>query len=171
MTPPTLHTERLTLKALGEEHFAPLAEFYASERSRFVGGPDTAERTWRTLASEIGHWTLRGYGRFAVEDTKTGAMVGLVGPWYPEGWPEPELGWDLMNGFEGKGYATEAAHAARAWAYAEKGWTTAISLTADGNDGSARVAQRLGCAHDGRFIHEVHGDMNVWRHPSPQELS
>lgn len=171
MTPPTLNTERLTLTALGEQHFEPLAAFYASERSRFVGGPDTAERTWRTLAAEIGHWTLRGYGRFAVELKATGQMVGLVGPWNPHGWPEAELGWDLMNGFEGKGYASEAAIAARAWAYAEKGWTTAISLIADGNIPSARLAQRLGCTHDGRFTHEVHGTMDIWRHPSPQELA
>ncbi|MEM8590917.1 MAG: GNAT family N-acetyltransferase [Pseudomonadota bacterium] len=170
MTPPTLHTQRLILTALGERHFAPMAEFYASERSRFVGGPDTAERTWRTLASEIGHWTLCGYGRFAVEDKETGVMIGIVGPWNPEGWPEPELGWDLMNGFEGKGYATEAAAEARRWVYTEKGWETAISLTADGNGASARLAQRLGCTHDGRFTHEFHGSMDIWRHPSPSEL-
>ncbi|MEM1373161.1 MAG: GNAT family N-acetyltransferase [Pseudomonadota bacterium] len=171
MIPPTLHTERLRLTALGERHFEPLAAFYADERSSFVGGPLTAERTWRALATEIGHWTLRGYGRFAVELTKTDEMVGLIGPWYPAGWPEPELGWDLMNGFEGQGFAAEAARAARDWVYREKGWTTAISLTADGNTASAKLAQRLGCTHDGCFSHEIFGDMDVWRHPNPGALA
>lgn len=165
---PTLQTERLTLCPLAERHFEPLAAFYASDRSQFVGGPLTAERTWRTLATEAGHWALRGYGRFAVEETQSGAMVGVIGPWNPHGWPEPELGWDLMNGFEGKGYATEAALAARDWAYSTLGWTTAISLVAHGNDGSARVAQRLGCTLEGPYTHEIFGEMTVWRHPSKE---
>ncbi|MEO1795618.1 MAG: GNAT family N-acetyltransferase [Pseudomonadota bacterium] len=168
---PTLTTDRLTLTALGERHFAPLAAFYADPRSSFVGGPLTAERTWRVLAAEIGHWSLRGYGRFAVELSETGEMVGLIGPWNPHAWPEPELGWDLMNGFEGKGFATEAAKAARDWAYSELGWTTAISLVAAGNHGSAKVAQRLGCTMEGPFTHEIYGTMNIWRHPHPEARS
>lgn len=169
MTTPTLTTERLTLTALGERHFAPLAAFYADDRSGFVGGPLTGERTWRVLAAEIGHWTLRGYGRFAVELTETGEMVGLIGPWNPHGWPEPELGWDLMNGHEGKGYATEAAKATRDWAYGTLGWTTVISLVAEGNAASAAVARRLGCVKEAPFTHEVYGTMDIWRHPGPSE--
>ena len=149
-----------------------MAAFYASERSKFVGGPTTAELTWRNLASEIGHWALRGYGRWAVDVTENGEFAGVVGPWNPEGWPEPELGWDLMNGFEGKGYATEAARAARDYAYAKLGWPTAISLCAVGNLASAAVALRLGCTEEpDLFTHERHGTMRVFRHPSPAELA
>ncbi|MFK7877382.1 MAG: GNAT family N-acetyltransferase [Paracoccaceae bacterium] len=169
ITIPTLHTDRLTLRALNASDFGPLCAFYASDRARFVGGPATAEQTWRILAGEIGHWTLRGYGRFCVVDTETDQMVGLVGPWNPYGWPEAEIGWDLMNGFEGRGYATEAAKAARDFAFNTLGWTTAISLVAIGNDASARVAQRLGCIEDAeRFIHERFGETRVFRHPMPQ---
>ena len=167
MTPPVIETDRLRLRPLGLADFEPLAVFYASERSRFVGGPESAEWTWRTLALEIGHWTLRGYGRFGVEEKATGALAGLVGPWNPEGWPEPEIGWDLMNGFEGKGFATEAGRAALDYAYGTLGWTTAISLVADGNDGSARVAERLGARLDGAFDHVRFGPMRVFRHAGP----
>ena len=166
---PTLTTERLTLRAPGPQDFEPMAEFYASDRSKFVGGPTTPELTWRNLAAEIGHWTLRGYGRWTVEETATGKMAGMVGPWNPEGWPEPELGWDLMNGFEGRGYATEAAHAARQFAFTELGWTTAISLCAVGNDASVAVALRLGCTEEPEgFTHERWGKMRVFRHPGPE---
>ncbi|MEP4196568.1 MAG: GNAT family N-acetyltransferase [Aliishimia sp.] len=168
---PTLTTERLTLRALGAQDFAPLCEFYASDRSKFVGGPATAEATWRNLAGEIGHWALRGYGRWAVEETATGKLAGVVGPWNPDGWPEAELGWDLMNGFEGKGYATEAARAARHFAYTELNWTTAISLVAIDNDASAALALRLGCSEENeRFTHERHGTMRVFRHPNPEAV-
>lgn len=172
---PVLTTERLTLRGLDARDFEPLVAFYASPRSGFVGGPLPREQVWRHLACEIGHWTLRGHGRFAVEERATGAFAGVVGLWSPEGWPEPELGWDLMEGFEGRGFATEAAAATRAWAYANApdgaGWRTAISLIAPGNAASARVAGRLGCMREGAF-HQVRlGRLEIWRHPSREALA
>lgn len=165
MIPPTLHTERLQMVPLAERHFAPVLAFYASDRSSFVGGPKNADQAWRALASEAGHWALRGYGRWAVE-TADGEMVAMVGAWNPEGWPEREIGWDVMNGHEGHGYATEAALAARDWLYNEAGWTTAISLIADGNTGSEGVAKRVGAIEEDRYTHETFGPMSIWRHPA-----
>ena len=164
---PTLETDRLMLRPLGPDDIKPLADFYASPRSSFVGGPLTDELAWRVLAGEIGHWTLRGFGRWSVRLKSTDEVIGLIGLWEPFGWPEPEIGWDLYDGFEGKGYATEAGKAARDYAYGTLNWPTAISLVADGNDGSARVAQRLGCREDGRFTHVRFGTMTIWRHPGP----
>ena len=164
---PVLTTDRLTLRAPGPQDFETLAAFYASDRSGFVGGPMSEEQTWRALAAEIGHWSLRGYGRFSIDETSTGAFVGMVGPWNPHGWPEPELGWDLMNGHEGKGFATEAARATRDYAYETLGWETAISLVAIGNDGSARVAERLGATLESTYTHQRFGPMQVYRHPDP----
>jgi len=168
---PVLTTSRLTLRAPTPEDFPVFAEFYASDRSRHVGGPMTREQAWRALAKELGHWPLRGYGRWAVEITETGAFIGIIGLWNPLDWPEPEIGWDLMNGFEGHGYATEAAEAARAHAYDVLGWPTAISLVAVANDGSRKVAQRLGATRDGTFHHDHFGTMEIWRHPAPVDLS
>lgn len=168
---PTISTPRLTLRPIEARDFAGFADFYASDRSKFVGGPATAEQSWRMLATELGHWALRGFGRWAVEETETGKLAGIIGPWKPEGWPEPELGWDLMNGFEGKGYATEAALAAREYAYDTLGWTTAISLVAADNAGSRNVAKRMGATFEGMFDHERHGTLEVWRHPSPDDLA
>lgn len=165
---PTLHTDRLTLRALRGDDFPALAAFYESERSHFVGGPKRPDETWRMLATEIGHWTLRGYGRFGVEERESGAFCGIVGPWYPEAWPEEEIGWDLMNGFEGKGYATEAGRAALDWCYADLGWRTAISLVAKGNDGSAAVAKRMGATWEREFTHPMFGTMDVYRHAGPE---
>ncbi|MGR3323465.1 MAG: GNAT family N-acetyltransferase [Pseudooceanicola sp.] len=167
---PVLHTERLTMRGPDARDIAPIRDFYASDRSQFVGGPLTAELAWRQLGTEIGHWTLRGYGRWMVDVTDTGETVGMVGLWNPEGWPEPELGWDLFEGQEGKGYATEAAQAARAYAYDVLGWQTLISLVKPANTASAAVAQRLGAALDSAFTHERWGPMQVWRHPAPDML-
>ena len=165
MIAPTLTTDRLTLRALAPQDAEAFAAFYADDRSSFVGGPMNAEQSWRTLAGEIGHWTLNGFGRWAVTETGSDTCIGCVGLWAPLGWPEPEIGWDLFEGATGKGYATEAAEAARSYAYDTLGWDTAISLVAIGNDASARVATRLGCTPEGTFTHARLGTLTIYRHP------
>lgn len=165
---PTLETERLILRAPRQSDFAPFADFYGSERASFVGGPLSAELAWRMLAMETGHWALRGYGRWIAEEKATGLAVGMIGLFNPEGWLEIEIGWDLFNGFEGRGFATEAARAARRHAYGTMGLRTVMSLVKPPNAASARVAERLGCVLEGTFLHERHGPMNVWRHPASE---
>jgi len=168
---PRLETERLVLRAPEMGDFEPFAAFYASDRAKYVGGPLNREGAWRMLAMEIGHWTLAGFGRWIVDVKDGPSTVGLVGLFAPEGWPEPEIGWDLFAGNEGKGYATEAALAARSYAYDVLGWTTAISLVKPGNEASARVAERMGAKPDGDFAHERHGAVHIWRHLPPEDIA
>ena len=166
---PVLETERLRLRAPSEEDFEAEVEFYASERSQFVGGPMPRELVWRGMASVLGHWYLRGYGFWAVEELATGSFCGQVGLWYPEGWPEPEIGWTLMQNAEGKGYALEAALKAREYAYGTLKWPTAISLIDPENLRSAALAKRLGARMDYEYEHPQYGKMYVWRHPPPED--
>ena len=100
---PVLETERLRMRAFRIEDVEPEREFMMSERSIGVGGPFPAEQAWRSISGFIGHWVLRGYGFWAVEEKASGTYVGRVGPWYPEGWPEPEIGWSVTAAGEGKG--------------------------------------------------------------------
>ena len=168
-----LESERLRLRMFGEEDITAYHEMLTHpEVCHWFGDGDPPDRmeTWRQVAAILGHWQLRGYGLWAMEEKATGSVVGVVGLWHPDGFPEHELGWDLFDGATGKGYATEAGRAARAFAYDTLGWTTLISLIADGNTGSEGVATRLGAAPDGRFTHERYGTMTMWRHPSPEAL-
>ena len=170
-TIPTIETERLLLRAPSLADFEPEAEFFASDRASHVGGKMPREQVWRWLASVVGHWAFRGFGFFGVEEKSTSRYLGHVGPWFPEGWPEREIGWTLMNGAEGKGYAFEAAKAARAWAYKTLGWDTAISMILHGNSRSVALAERLGAQLESDFEHERFGPCHIFRHPSPEELS
>src|SRR5690606_35514779 len=133
--------------------------FFASPRSAFVGGPQSRAESWRSFAAYAGHWSLRGYGPFAVEEKATGIYCGRTGPYFPEGWPEPELAWTLMDHAEGRGIAAEAARAARLWAYRSLGWTTAVSVIARGNVRSAALAERLGARREADFPHPDLGPM------------
>jgi len=68
---------------------------------------DGARRFLAAACRRIGHWTLRGYGTWAVERKSDGAFIGRVGLINPEGWPGLEVGWTLGKPYWGQGYATE----------------------------------------------------------------
>jgi RimJ/RimL family protein N-acetyltransferase len=170
LTIPTLESERLILRAFRESDFEAMAAFYASPVSATYGGPCNREDGWRKFAVYSGHWALRGYGPWALEDKATGAYVGLAGLWYPEGWVEPEITWALMLGHHGKGYATEAAARALQAAYQDFGWTTAVSVVLTDNAPSNAVAQRLGAQRE-RTIPFRGAQAYVYRHRGPQAFA
>lgn len=165
---PVIETDRLRLRAPTLDDFEAEAAFFATDRSRFVGGPLDPEQVWRALAGIIGHWVFRGYGFWGIEDRESGAYYGRVGLWNPHGWPEPEIGWTLMENAEGKGIAREAALAARGHAYRALGWRTAISMIAPDNTRSIALAERLGATRERDFDHVRFGRCQVYRHPGPE---
>lgn len=147
---PVLDTARLRLRAPREADFAAALAFNDSPRARFVGGRLERRWVWRGLLANIGHWALRGYGFYSV-DTKAGEFVGRVGVIFHDGWAEPELSWHLFDGFEGKGYAREAALAARADYHARITEKPLISYVNVDNARSAALAQRLGAQVETTF--------------------
>ncbi|WP_372610595.1 GNAT family N-acetyltransferase [Aquicoccus sp.] len=167
---PVLETERLILRAPRESDFEHERDFFATEGSRFVGGPLPAHRVWRSLAMLVGHWAFRGYGFWALDDRATGQYQGRVGLWFPEGWAEREIGWTLMPHGQGKGYATEAALAARAHAYDVLGWDTAISQIDPRNEASKAVARRLGASFEKIYDDPEYGPVEIWRHLAPADI-
>lgn len=168
---PTLETERLILRAPGQQDLDAYADFLASERSRMVGGPLNRIDAWRSLAAIVGHWSLRGFGRWAL-DTKSGeTSLGFVGLHFPEGWPEPEIAWTLFGNNEGNGYAQEAARAARDFAYKTLNWTRSISLIDPANHRSVALAKRMGATPGEVFNHPTFGPLTVWQHPTPDAVA
>lgn len=168
---PVIETERLILRGPKSSDFEGFATFTASDRAIHVGGPISRVLAWRGFCHATGHWLHRGYSSFIIADKATDAPLGMAGPWFPEGWPEPEIAWTIWTPeAEGKGIAFEAAQAARAWAYATLGWTTAISMIAAENDRSQALARRMGCKREADFVHETFGTCQIWRHPSAESL-
>jgi RimJ/RimL family protein N-acetyltransferase len=163
---PVLTTDRLTLRAPREGDFPAMLAFNDSPRSGFVGGGKDRQGVWRGHLSNIGHWALRGYGFYSV-DTHAGDFIGRVGVIYHDGWDEPELAWHLFDGFEGNGYAYEAALAARADYHARISRQPPISYIDVTNTRSEALAKRLGAVLE-KTLNDDKGHDHVYRHPKPE---
>ena len=143
---PELETERLRLRQFRESDFETYEVWCANpDVMRFLGGK-TFNRTeaWRHMAYMLGHWQLRGYGYYAVEEKASGRLVGRVGYTDFTGWPGFELGWTLAPEVRGRGYATEAARLLLDYAFEQLDRPHVISLIHPDNTPSRRVAERLG---------------------------
>ncbi|MEM9425231.1 MAG: GNAT family N-acetyltransferase [Pseudomonadota bacterium] len=144
----TLQTERLVLRRPNGGDADAIMAFYNTERSQFTGGNLGRFNAWKQTAAMLGHWEISGFGLWAVTERGRDDIIGLVGPFYPEGWPETEIGWVLFEGAEGKGYAVEAAKAAMADARARLGWREIVHYIAPENSRSIRLAEKLGAVPD-----------------------
>jgi RimJ/RimL family protein N-acetyltransferase len=147
-----LATERLILRMFVESDLDAYAAMCGDPEvmRHLAPKPMTRAEAWRHMALVLGHWQLRGYGLWAVEERGSGLLAGRVGCWRPEGWPGFEVGWALRQEFWGRGYATEAARVALDHAFTELGQTRVISLIRPENARSIAVAARLGMTCDGQ---------------------
>lgn len=169
---PTLETERLRLRGPKPSDLDAYTAFRTDPvRTQYLGGADTENGAFDRLCEAIGHWHLRGFGRFIVADKDTDDPLGIVGPYHPLDWPEPEIAWSVFAHAEGRGVAYEAALETRRYAYETLGWNTAISMIYGNNTRSIALAKRMGCTQDKDFAHPSYGPMQVWRHPAPATLS
>ncbi|MEM9278685.1 MAG: GNAT family N-acetyltransferase, partial [Pseudomonadota bacterium] len=167
----TIETERLILRRWRESDLADLTEVYAcNEHARFVGGGKEPWAVWRDMALYEGHFTLRGYSLFALEEKTTGETLGWAGPWYPEGFPEPEIGYALKPSATGKGFAKEAVIRCLAYVYETIGWKTAISAIDPDNKASQAVAKSVGAVQESEPVKICGCNVYLWRHLSPNEF-
>ncbi len=162
---PMLETDRLILRGPRESDFEAFAAFGASERSKWVGGPYPRYRSWGGFLGMLGHWALRGYGFWMLQVKDSGDVAGRVGIAFHDGWDEPELGWHIFDGFEGKGLAHEAALAAREHAAHHQGLDGVISYIDPQNIRSLALADRLGAKfeRDGELLGHP---CRIYRHPT-----
>ena len=147
MNIPIVKTKHLILRGFCEADLDTYAEMCAdAEVMRYIGTGKVLSRaeSWRSMAAIIGHWYLRGYGLWAVEEQQSGEMIGRIGCWQPEGWIGFEIGWTLRRTFWKCGFATEAAKAAMDFAFNQLQQSHVISLIRSDNIASRRLAEKLG---------------------------
>lgn len=146
MTALTLTTDRLTLRMPRADDFDLYARFYdaATGDGYFYGGPLRPDQAAVRLAADIGHWQMKGYGKFVLEARADNTLLGGCGIVHWDGWPSHELTWWLLGTEQHKGYATEAALAVLNWAHNTLGWDIVETHIRDTNAAAARLVSSLG---------------------------
>ena len=97
---------------------------------------------------------IDGIGWWAMEDRATGAYAGTVGAFHREPPPGPnevddlEIGWSLVEGFRGRGLATEAARAMVAHVVDTRRPRIVLAHIDHDNASSIRVAEKIGMRYE-----------------------
>jgi RimJ/RimL family protein N-acetyltransferase len=140
------------------------------EVMRHVGGRTLdRDQAWRSIGYVLGHWRIRGYGLWAVEERSSGDLIGRIGLYRPEGWPGLEVGWLVARERWGEGFATEGAAAAVRYGFETVGEDQLISVIMPANLASIRVAEKLGEHFDrpshiqGHEVHIYAVDRGHWK--------
>lgn len=120
---PPIRTARLTLRAMLPQDFERYAAIWACpETVAYVGGqPWDRARAWASFLRNAGHWSMVGFGQWAVHPHGAPDMMGQAGFFLGRaGLGEdfdayPEAGWMLHPDAQGQGLGEDAAWAAHDW--------------------------------------------------------
>ncbi len=160
-----IETERLQLRPWNANDVDALEAFYANAaNAKYVGGVKDSDEAWRALALHIGHWKLKGFGYWAVDEKENSEFVGCVGLWQSAGWPELELGYWLMPEHQGKGYALEAAQRCKEYAQNDLKAQSLVSYIDPHNTPSINLAKKMGATREQTIQLLEHGPHEVYRH-------
>ena len=161
---PVIETNRLILRSHRLDDFSDCVAMWSDPIvTRFIGGkPFSEEETWARLLRYAGHWSLMGFGYWAIEEKDTHSFVGELGfadfkrDIEPSIKGMPELGWALISRVHGKGYATEAVRAVVAWGEQHFGSARTVCIIRPENVASIRVAEKCGYRELQRTAYKGH---------------
>lgn len=152
MTPMKIETPRLILRTWDERDRAPFAAMNSDpDVMHDLGGPIARAASDDKFDRFAAGFARDGVSRWVVEN-RDGRFLGYTGVVFraqhtPLG-PHHEIGWRLVRDAWGHGYATEAAKAALADAFARVKLTEILSYTAPDNLRSQAVMARLNLQRD-----------------------
>ena len=154
-----LATERLILRPpVAEDLPWVLADMNTEAVMRHIGGVRSPEAVAESLADDVAAFGGGGYRRWTVWLRDGTVRVGRIGLFHVRSPAAPrvlqgerEIGWTLAEKHWGKGYASEAARAVIAYAFATLALPVLWSQTSDSNLGSTRMMKRLGFARRAEF--------------------
>ncbi len=155
---PIIDTDRLSLRPHTVDDVEAVFKLSCDPAVlQFIRGlPTTREDAWHRLLRYAGHWSLLGFGMFAVFERQSGMFVGEVGladfrrGLGPHFDGAPEAAWLFAGGSHGKGYALEAMTAMLGWFDRHRTGTRSVCIIDPSNTPSIRLATRLGFERYGR---------------------
>lgn len=146
----TLHTPKLTLRPLETADPPAQHRIYQIEGvlSYFPPtSPPPLDKVERWIAGQEKHWQEHGYGNWGVVPQGATQIIGWAGLQFLPELDETEVGFLLSPEHWGKGYATQAAHAALQFGFNHIQLDHIIALVHPENRASQRVIQKCGMTY------------------------
>lgn len=150
-----IETDRLVVRPWLERDRLPFAELNADpEVMRYFPSVLSLEQSNALIDKAIGKTEKDGFCFSPIEEKAGGTFLGFVGlsvPAYDRPLPfDPcvEVGWRLSRKAWGRGYASEAARAWLRFGFEILGLEEIVSFTAEGNQASRKVMERIGLTRD-----------------------
>jgi RimJ/RimL family protein N-acetyltransferase len=162
-----IETARLRLRPLSAADADPLWAIWAEEPvRRFLITVPHAREDFEAMfgimlaQSEAGHL-------WAIEDRRTGALIGRCGfyVWAPD--DPPEFAILLAEASWGQGLATEATRAALDFAFRRRGWGKVVAVARPANGAVRKVLGRAGFRE--ARLDELRGAPALWFSAVPAE--
>jgi RimJ/RimL family protein N-acetyltransferase len=153
MKSPALNTRRLLLRRWTEDDLVPLAAINSDpEVMRYRSAPLSRQESDHLVDEIETCFDNNGFGLWAVERRHDGRLLGFTGlavsDFDAPFCPAVDIGWTFARNAWGHGYATEAATASLAYAFAELRLPEVVAHTTSLNEPSRAVMRRLGMTHD-----------------------
>ncbi|HGM6823751.1 TPA: GNAT family N-acetyltransferase [Serratia marcescens] len=155
----TLDSDKLRLRPWRDDDLPAFAALNADPQvMRYFPATMTAEESHAQAERIRAFMQQHGWGLWAVEVKGGAPFIGFVGLARPGDdlpcSPCVEIGWRLAAAHWGNGYAAEAARTALACAFDTLHLPEVVSFTAEDNQPSRRVMERIGMHFDGEtFLH------------------
>lgn len=141
--------------------------------TQFIRGlPASREEAWHRLLRHAGHWSLLGFGMFAVVERTSHRVIGEVGlADFQRGLGEdfdgtPEAAWVFSGSSHGNGFALESMAAALDWFDAQCLSSRSVCIINPSNAPSIRLAAKLGFDHYGQACYRGN-DVNKYERRRP----
>ncbi len=148
-----LVTPRLLMRPFAQSDLNDLYSLYSDPQvMKYISGgvPRTFEETRKSLEKMMSRFEESEYGMFALFERKEKRFIGRCGLQPLEESGLIELGYMLLPGAWGKGYATEASMQVLRTAFGEWGLDRIVAIALEENKASTRVMEKIGMVYSGR---------------------
>lgn len=153
-----LKTERLLLRQVQFSDVAALMNIFGdAEVMRFGDGVQPREGVEGWIQTCHESYAVHGFGPYAVVEQSSAEVIGYCGLYYfldVNSQPEIEIGYRLRRSVWGLGYASEAGHAVRDYAFETLRLRRLIAIIDPANTASIRVAEKIGMHYESEVMFE-----------------
>lgn len=154
-----LETDRMVLRRLVEAHRADMIGFYGNAEVMAIRkyGARDPEAAGQAVDVALNHWDAHGFGLFTVHDRSSDDFMGECGLRYLDDGSAVEVSYGLLQRFQGRGLATEAASACLAFGLGTLDLPLIVAFSRGTNIASHRVLEKIGMSFVGREDRGAHG--------------